>query len=540
MQVQATQPRWEGRTDRALGSTPQQPVVGVQTMRSADGNCGFQQYAQVQQQLQPQPQPPPTPQSLSQQLRPAIQHILEVVLENDFEESTLAVTDFVATFRFKDDSTVLQYMPPHQPEAVLRGRILEAVAHWIRNKSRELDDIVQLYQTHWVQPFIRERTQACMRELRQACYQSSADEVLAEFIFSIVVELVGREAACLGSALGGMILRQYTREDLLRLVEWPPMLLSHLVRTLTDMQAKVAKVVMEMYRESRFLSLDDSKNQLMAFFQHYTVETNGTLDVHETAGELRFTQSAFRVTLVDSYGGLMKLLSHLERICTPNNEPEVALAVDFEGVKLCRDGALCLVQMTCSDDPTHVYVIDVHVLGKRAFTMGTPTGTSLQGVLEDQNVRKVWFDPRNDVDALYHQFGITPKGIFDLQLAEVANRRSRGLSVNYVQGLYKCLTQCPTLRSEQKVFAEKINHLGKGLFEPHNGGTYEIFQHRPLNPVILVYAAHDSRYMLMLYEQYLATIGQQWVNRVLLAGAERGRWYLYQDYVLPNVEAPQF
>ena len=30
------------------------------------------------------------------------------------------------------------------------------------------------------------------------------------------------------------------------------------------------------------------------------------------------------------------------------------MAVDFEGVDLCRTGELCLVQMTCSDDPSLV------------------------------------------------------------------------------------------------------------------------------------------------------------------------------------------
>merc|ERR1719379_1494803 len=274
----------------------------------------------------------------------------------------------------------------------------------------------------------------------------------------------------------------------------------------------------------------------MMYFQHYTVETTtGTLEVHASPSDVTFAESHFRVNLVDSFGSLMKLLRHLEVICEANkNGHDVALAVDFEGDKLSRSGALCLVQLTCSADPTLVYVLDVHVLGNRAFTVQTPQGTSMKGLLEDQNIRKVWFDPRNDVDALYHQFGIMPRGIFDLQLAEVADRRNRGLNVNYVQGLYKCLTQCPSLQSDQKVFAEKINSLGKSLFEPANGGNYEIFQQRPLNPVILVYAAHDSRYMLLLYEQYISSIAQGWVRRVLAAGDQRGRWCLSHEYVIPN------
>jgi len=418
---------------------------------------------------------------------------------------------------------------------VMKGRVLEALAHWIRGKAQELDIMVPSAQVGLT--FMSDRLRACKNQLEQAYYQSPANQVIVEFMHSIVVELLGREAACLGNALGAMVAQEVGSQELLDMVQWPSTLLALLVRKLEEIQAKVSKVVMEMYNDTSFLSYDDSKNLLMMFFQYYTVETTtGTLEVHETYEDPTFIESPFRVNLIDSFGRLMKLLVHLEGIC--NNE--AALAVDFEGVKLCRHGALCLVQMTCSDDPQLVYVLDVHVLGKRAFTMQTPQGTSMKALLEEQNIRKVWFDPRNDVDALYHQFGITPRGIFDLQLAEVANRRNRGLNVHFVQGLYKCLTQCPALQSEQKVFAERINTLGKSLFEPQNGGNYEIFRHRPLNPVILVYAAHDSRYMLVLYEQYVQSIGQRWVSRVLRAGDQRGRWCFSRDFVIPSPEAPDF
>mmetsp|Transcript_15614 Transcript_15614/g.46817 ORF Transcript_15614/g.46817 Transcript_15614/m.46817 type:complete len:500 (-) Transcript_15614:107-1606(-) len=476
-----------------------------------------------------------SPHVLYQQLLPVARQVLEVVLENSFEDSTHAVTNFIINFRYHDGSDISQWMPPHQVEAVMKGRVLEALAHWIRSKAQKLDVMVPSSQAGL--SFVADRLQTCKRQLEQAHYQSAASQVIVEFVHTIVVELLGREAACLGSALGGIVASEVRSQELLLMAEWPSTLLAFLVRKLEEVQAKVSKVVMEMYNDTEFLSYDDSKNLLMMFFQYYTVETNtGTLEVHETFDDPTFVESPFRVNLIDSFGCLMKLLIHLEEIC----HNEAALAVDFEGVKLCRHGALCLVQMTCSDDPRLVYVLDVHVLGRRAFTMQTPQGTSMKGLLEEQHIRKVWFDPRNDVDALYHQFGITPRGIFDLQLAEVADRRNRGLKVDFVQGLYKCLTQCPALQSEQKVFAERINALGKSLFEPQNGGQHEIFQHRPLNPVILVYAAHDSRYMLVLYEQYVRSIGQMWVSRVLRAGDQRGRWCFSREFIIPSPEAPDF
>jgi len=477
-------------------------------------------------------------------LLPHVRHCLEVVVQNEFEESTAAVTTYVQAFVWPDGAGVAEWVPEATTmsgESILRGRILEVFAYWVREKSKELDYMIFTLQTG--QHALVARAQNCKRQLEQACYQTSCIEILAEFVFSVVVDIVGKEGACLGSLLAGQVMNEVSRTELIMMCEWPSSLLSIMVCKLAELQAKVSKIVMELYHESHFQTYDESKNSLMMFFPFYTVETTtGTLEVHEGSMENTFAESPFRVQLIDNFGLLLKLLTHLELLVLSATTAghEVTLAVDFEGVKLCRHGALCLVQMTVSDDPTLVYVLDIHILGRRAFTMSTPEGTSMKGIFENEVICKVWFDPRNDVDALYHQFGIMPRGIFDLQLAEVADRRNRGLNVHFVQGLYKCLTQCPALGSPQKVFAQKINDLGKSLFEPLNGGNYEIFQQRPLNPVILVYAAHDSRYMLLLYEQYLSAINENWAPRVLRAGQVRAEWCLNQTYVVPNSDAPEF
>mmetsp|Transcript_143934 Transcript_143934/g.460730 ORF Transcript_143934/g.460730 Transcript_143934/m.460730 type:complete len:510 (-) Transcript_143934:81-1610(-) len=471
-----------------------------------------------------------------QTLMPSVRHVLEVILENDSEESIVAVTHFVIGFRFENGTDITQWMPPVCADIVLKGRMLEAICHWIRGKTKELDAMIPIAQVGI--KFVAERAMALRAELQQAMYTSQPWEPLvAEFVNMVVFQLLGAEASVLGSALGGSLVAGEDRETILFMVEYPSMMLAWMVRKLEEILGKSAKVIMEVYNDT-IMTYHDSKERLMMFFQHYTVETGtGSLEVHDTCTDEVFQDSLFRVNLIDSFGNLMKLLTHFEDIC---NTMAITLAVDFEGVKLCRHGALCLVQITCSDDPRLVYVLDVHVLGKRAFSLKTPGGLCMKAVLEDMQISKVWFDPRNDVDALYHQFGIMPQGIFDLQLAEVASRRNQGFNVKFVSGLYKCLTQCPELEQEQKVFAGKINDLGKRLFEPRDGGCYEIFQQRPLNPVILVYAAHDSRYMLVLYQQYAAAIGDAWIQRVMQAGQERGRWCLSREYTVPSSEAPDF
>jgi exonuclease 3'-5' domain-containing protein 1 len=277
---------------------------------------------------------------------------------------------------------------------------------------------------------------------------------------------------------------------------------------------------------------------------------SASVDVRDSPWDPQFLQSSFRVELIDNYGYLQRFFRAVDNMVRTYSEHKGAhgppvVAVDFEGVKLCRTGELCLAQFSLSTDPYTVYVLDVFKLGKNCFRITSPRGASVQSILEEPSIRKIWFDPRNDVDALAHQFGIRAAGIFDLQLAEVGERRSRGLNVRYVQGLFKCLCGAANMTDDHKVFAEKIDHLGKNLFEPDCGGSYEVFRARPLHPIILVYAAHDVRYMLMLYEDLCGRLmnnpePQTWFERVQQASAVRGNWWTHPTYLEPNSDAPEF
>lgn len=65
------------------------------------------------------------------------------------------------------------------------------------------------------------------------------------------------------------------------------------------------------------------------------------------------------------------------------------IAVNLEGINLCRDGRLCLLQLYAKD-ATDIWVVDIVVLGKTAFDdhQGT-AGNSLRSILEDPQVTKV-------------------------------------------------------------------------------------------------------------------------------------------------------
>eukprot|EP00435_Cladocopium_sp_Y103_P037024 s877_g9.t1 len=93
----------------------------------------------------------------------------------------------------------------------------------------------------------------------------------------------------------------------------------------------------------------------------------------------------------------------------------------------------------------------------------------------------------------------------------------------------------------RKGFAETIKQWGKRLFEPKEGGSYKVFQDRPLRDEILIYAAHDSRYMRVLYDCYrskLEICNPAWSMWVAQHSHERSLWYRSQEYVRPSAEAP--
>ncbi|CAE7204129.1 HMCN1 [Symbiodinium natans] len=113
------------------------------------------------------------------------------------------------------------------------------------------------------------------------------------------------------------------------------------------------------------------------------------------------------------------------------------------------------------------------------------------------------------------------------------------MSVKYVVGLQKCLQQSGLLTDDQVQCASDIDMRAKSLFEPKYGGRYETFQERPLRDVILMYAAHDSRYMLDLYNFYISKLPTEWQPRVFAGSAERASWFK-QEYKRPGTDAPDF
>nr|OQO20382.1 hypothetical protein B0A51_09969 [Rachicladosporium sp. CCFEE 5018] len=73
----------------------------------------------------------------------------------------------------------------------------------------------------------------------------------------------------------------------------------------------------------------------------------------------------------------------------------------------------------------HAYLVDVATLGAEAFTTTTAIDdeqVSLKSILEASDRKKVMFDCRGEAEALYALYGITLRGIHDIQLMDIVTR----------------------------------------------------------------------------------------------------------------------
>ena len=243
--------------------------------------------------------------------------------------------------------------------------------------------------------------------------------------------------------------------------------------------------------------------------------------------------------LVDTIASIDQCLADISPIT--GAQPS-KLALDLEGVELCRSGRVSIVQIF-ADTSNIIWLIDVTTLGRAAFDHKDAYGQSLREVFQNPRTKKVWlifirlsspictsnwlltiqllFDVRNDADALWNIYEIDLANFYDLQLLDVASRCSRQLSTKYVNGLARCIEFYVNPPKSWK----EVKEEGLHLFSPLKGGSYTIFEQRPLDARILAYCAQDVALTFQLEAAMKRTIaikkGKGWDERILLGSANR-------------------
>jgi len=214
------------------------------------------------------------------------------------------------------------------------------------------------------------------------------------------------------------------------------------------------------------------------------------------------------------------MVQELSRL--PVNPP--SLFMDLEGANLSRDGTLSLLTIY-AQPKNHVYIVDITTLQSAAFDLALGSGMTLRGILQSPTIPKVLFDVRNDSDALFAHYGVSLAAVEDVQLMEVAARPAP--SKDYVRGLANCIKYDAVLPPAEKTAWNAAKDVGVKLFAPERGGSYDVFDVRPLSPEIQLYCINDVRYLPALRNLYWSRLNAEWKSKVLQESA--GRVALSQD-----------
>ncbi|KAI4168000.1 MAG: hypothetical protein LQ346_009067 [Caloplaca aetnensis] len=229
----------------------------------------------------------------------------------------------------------------------------------------------------------------------------------------------------------------------------------------------------------------------------------------------KYTQATdtMSVSIIDSPRSIVALLDMLGHL--PETPP--FLYCDLEGVHLGRHGSVSLIQVFVLPSSC-TFLIDVHVLGKNAFLLSNEVGLTLKSILESEFIPKVFFDVRNDADALYAHYGIRLQCVSDLQLMENGSRRSSKarplLPKRLLASLSYCIENDACLDKKVKKVWQTTKQRGLSLFAPQHGGSYDVFNHRPLAKDIIDYCTQDVTYLPVLYAVYVTKLSQKWSDLV--------------------------
>lgn len=213
-------------------------------------------------------------------------------------------------------------------------------------------------------------------------------------------------------------------------------------------------------------------------------------------------------TIIDTADLVRKMIQNIEG--SRPNPPFIF--VDLEGTDLSRHGSIAIMQILVPP-MQQVHLVDVHTLKELAFQTPSSSGLTLREILESPRFPKVFFDIRNDSDALHGLFQIDVNGIIDLQLLEFAARPRGG---KFLKGLAKCVSESAGLTWSESNNWNQVKAAGRKLFAPELGGEYEVFDKRPLPQALIDYCVQDILFMPQLLLKYAGRLDDHKVSQVHL------------------------
>ncbi|KAF9251021.1 hypothetical protein DTO027I6_1648 [Penicillium roqueforti] len=248
---------------------------------------------------------------------------------------------------------------------------------------------------------------------------------------------------------------------------------------------------------------------------HRSMEPSGRCTLEEAMQNSSLVKSLEKLNLqvdqspefVDTKGQIASLVARLQNL--PTKPP--SLYIDLEGINLSRHGSISILQIYVLPHK-ETYIVDIRSLQEKAFLQtASEKGQTLLSILESPHIPKVFFDVRNDSDALFSHFNVKLAGVIDLQLMELATSL---FPRRYVSGLAKCIERDALLTTHESQLWKASKEKGLKLFAPEHGGSYDVFDVRPLPDDIMEYCVQDVRFLPRLWVQYNQNISLSWAEKV--------------------------
>jgi len=207
--------------------------------------------------------------------------------------------------------------------------------------------------------------------------------------------------------------------------------------------------------------------------------------------------------------------------------------IDLEGVNLCREGSISILTLLIDTGiPTRrVCLIDVRTLGAQAFNTAGAKRTTLKDILQDEKIPKVFFDVRNDSDALFAHFGVALQGVEDVQLMENAMRKTTA-SRKFLKSLTKCVENklLTSLGGSRLANWKLAKEKGERLYKAEHGGSYDVFNQRPIPEDISSYCVGDVQYLPELRNRFHTQQAYRWRDLVGEGSKKRVAMSQRSDY----------
>ncbi|RAH80329.1 hypothetical protein BO86DRAFT_433349 [Aspergillus japonicus CBS 114.51] len=181
------------------------------------------------------------------------------------------------------------------------------------------------------------------------------------------------------------------------------------------------------------------------------------------------------------------------------------------------------------------YLVDVHTLGETAFsTPAADNATTLKTIFESPTRTKVFFDVRNDSDALKVLYNVVLEGVEDVQIMELGFRRWSG--GGWLRGLRACVSDSTQLglsaEEKNRWLENKWQMMRKFRSEGAAAENHDLgLTQRPLTPEAVAYSVGDVVLLPQLQREYMASLDDFWMWFVARETAARVKESQDEGYV---------